>query len=113
MALMDVAAMRFCLAMLIWCRYCAGKRLTLSTLDPVNMEDVPPAAVRLGAGELGLRIAKERRRQKAGLGSLVHRIPRRRMEGKPGESLLAKRLKVQCRPLNTEGPLKACRKGVH
>eukprot|EP00884_Botryococcus_braunii_P001080 jgi/Botrbrau1/10973/Bobra.0383s0027.1 len=63
-----------------------GKKYTLSALDPVNMEDVPPAAVRLGAGELALRIAKEKERQEKGLGELLKTIPKRRMHGKPGET---------------------------
>lgn len=65
----------------------AGKKYTLSALDPVNMEDVPPAAVRLGAGELALRVAKEKLRQESGLGDLLNTIPRRRMHGKPGGCL--------------------------
>lgn len=73
----------------MWDAYGAGKRLTLSTLDPVSMEDVPEAAVRLAAGELALRIKKELHRQKAGLADILTFMPRRRMEGKPGEWPLA------------------------
>ena len=58
----------------------------LSFLDPVNMADCPPVAIRLAAGELVLRIREERRRRAASGLDQQPQLPQQRMVGdKPGE----------------------------
>ncbi|KAK9803401.1 hypothetical protein WJX72_006240 [[Myrmecia] bisecta] len=59
-----------------------GRTDDISFLDPIEVKDVPPVAVKLGVGELTLRLEEEDRRRAVGLQGAV--LKQQRMHGATG-----------------------------